>query len=119
MIFKLLNVLLLRFQAASEAERAAHLEQGWRVAEEVARRLAAQAPTRIALLESAETRATAMLRRHGFSVAGYTLAAEHRCLPRDRHPNPTGHREMLGVVLPHVLEGLRNRSRPLVGLESN
>ena len=103
MILKVINGVLLKMQAASESQQQIYREHGWEVAGEVARRLAAQAEKRIVLLEASEERAAGLFRQHGFVVSEFELSDEHRCLPRDRHANPAGHRVMLDALLPHVL----------------
>lgn len=98
---RLLNTALLDRDRRPADELARYEETGWQVADDLLGRLARSVEHRIALVRATDTRARGMFERHGFRVVAYEdLPPEDKCLPRDFHPNPRGHRRLFEALWP-------------------
>jgi hypothetical protein len=98
---RLLNTALLDRERRPAEELARYEETGWQVADDLLGRMARSVEHRIALVRANDTRAMGMFERHGFRVVAYPdLPPEDKCLPRDFHPNPRGHRRLFDALWP-------------------
>lgn len=104
---RLLNTALLDRERRSAGELARYEETGWQVADELLGRIARGVDHRIALVRADDTRARGMFERRGFRVVAYPdLPPEDKCLPRDFHPNPRGHRRLFDALWPALAREL-------------
>lgn len=104
---RLLNTVLLDRDRRSAEEMARYEETGWQVAEELIGRIARSVKHRIALVRAIDVRAVRMFERNGFRVVAYAdLPPEDKCLPRDFHPNPRGHRRLFDALWPVLSQEL-------------
>jgi len=114
---KVINGLMLKWFRASPEEVAPHIEDGWKVAKQMLRRVAEGPGAKIALVGKHETRATQMFAAAGYEIASYPrFQPNQTCAPRDSHPNKSGHLHMLEYLEPVVrraleLDELRSDSR--------
>lgn len=107
MTIKLLNGLILRYSEVQERELTEYRETGWEVAEIMAKRVADSVQNRVALVMSTEERAIEMFSRLGYKLAIYEpFSSDMKCLPKDSHPNPQGHKHMLNALMPVINEAL-------------
>lgn len=107
LLVRRLNSTLLRLTRRAPDSTDSYLEEGWRVADTLLGKLAAEIDAPVALLAEGEHRARQIYERHGYRIITHPpIGGEMRCLPRDSHPTAAGHQVMLDAALPTVLEVL-------------
>lgn len=105
-IFRLLNGILLKLTARPASELPSHLDNGWKVGDEMISRVAGEVDHKIALIAAGDDRAINMFRAHGYRIAEYSYPKGCDCLPKDSHPTTKGHQYMLQALLPVLREEL-------------
>ncbi|HUJ70829.1 MAG TPA: SGNH/GDSL hydrolase family protein [Verrucomicrobiae bacterium] len=108
MSIRLVNGFLLKWTARPASELPPHLENGWKVADELIARVAGEVDHKIGLVGVGEDRAISMFRAHGFQVAEYSYPKSCTCLPKDSHPNTEGHRLILQALMPVLRTELKS-----------